>query len=285
MAFDAEVTRAIRAVAEEHRIEAAALLAVAEVESAGKAYTMVNGQRLPLILFEYHVFYRNLPVHLRRRAVAAGLARRRWGALPYKRTQAARYAQLAQAADLHAQAAHAACSWGIGQVLGENALWLGYDSPMALADEARSGVAGQVRVMLRFIEKRRLLDALARHDWRLFALRYNGPGQVAYYARRMEAAYARHREPSVPSEPQPETPRPSLLRKGDRGPTVKALQSALRRAGHPLVVDGVFGPATRRAVISFQAANDLAPDGIAGPRTMARLRARTANASEASLHM
>ena len=38
-------------------------------------------------------------------------------------------------------------------------------------------------------------------------------------------------------------------------------------------------------VQNVQAASGLAPDGIAGPRTMARLRARTANASEASLHM
>ena len=282
MAFDAEVTRAIREVAEEHQIEPAALLAIAEVESGGKAYTVIDGKQQPLILFEYHVFYRNLPVRLRRRAVAAGLARRRWGALPYMRTQTQRYAQLAAAAELHAQAAHAACSWGIGQVLGENAVWLGYDSPAALADEALSGIAGQIRVMLRFIEKRRLLDALSDHDWRLFALRYNGPGQVARYARLMKEAYSRHRETP---EPEPAVPSVALLRSGHRGPSVKALQSALRRAGHPIIIDGVFGPATRRAVIGFQAAQGLAPDGMAGPRTMSRLRARVAKTSEASLHM
>ena len=282
MAFDAEVTRAICAVADEHQLEPAALLAVAEVESGGQAYTTLKGKRLPLIMFEYHVFYRNLPVSLRKQAVAADLARRRWGALPYRRTQERRYQLLAEAAELHEQAAHAACSWGIGQVLGENAIWLGYDSPKALAEEAMSGVAGQIEVMLRFIRKRRLLDALARHDWRLFALRYNGPGQVARYSRLMAAAYARHAAmPSLKVKP----PGPEMLRTGDKGAAVAALQAALRRAGHPISVDGDFGPATRRAVIRFQTAERLAPDGIAGPRTMARLQIRIAARYEQETHM
>lgn len=58
------------------------------------------------------------------------------------------------------------------------------------------------------------------------------------------------------------------LRLGDTSPSVKLLQSLLRRIGcNPGPVDGVFGPATQTAVIAFQRNNGLVPDGIAGPNT------------------
>ena len=53
---------------------------------------------------------------------------------------------------------------------------------------------------------------------------------------------------------------------GDINDTVKAVQAALN-----LVVDGVFGPGTKRAVKSFQAVNGLVADGIAGPATLNKL--------------
>jgi g-D-glutamyl-meso-diaminopimelate peptidase len=53
-----------------------------------------------------------------------------------------------------------------------------------------------------------------------------------------------------------------------RGPYVKLVQSLLARIGYdPGPVDGVFGPQTQRAVISFQRDNGLTPDGIVGPIT------------------
>ena len=56
-----------------------------------------------------------------------------------------------------------------------------------------------------------------------------------------------------------------VLRFSSRGPAVQLLQTALNRAGFgPLKTDGVFGAATRDALIRFQAANDLTADGVAG---------------------
>lgn len=268
MAFNADIIREIRAVAEVHRIDPAALLAIAEVESGGRAFTRIRGQEMPLILFEYHVFHRALPATKRNEAVRRNLARKRWGALPYRRTQAARYAQLARASEIDREAAHAACSWGVGQVLGENAVWLGYPSPTALAREAQSGIDGQIRIMLAFIRKAGLWDELERRDWRGFARRYNGPGQIDFYAGRMAQAYKRHGGSSVPAVRDPE-----FLRIGDRGEDVAELQRNLRRLGYPLEIDGDFGPATRRAVTAFQTDQDLQPDGIAGPLTKGRIEA------------
>ncbi len=55
---------------------------------------------------------------------------------------------------------------------------------------------------------------------------------------------------------------------GSAGPAVQLLQLALNRAGFgPLTLDGLFGVATRRALLAFQAAFGLRQDGIAGDRT------------------
>jgi hypothetical protein len=69
---------------------------------------------------------------------------------------------------------------------------------------------------------------------------------------------------------RPAAPDP-VLSLGDRGPEVTALQRKLNELGDRLAVDGDFGPATRAAVIAFQARNGLTTDGVVGPRTKARL--------------
>ena len=65
----------------------------------------------------------------------------------------------------------------------------------------------------------------------------------------------------------------TVLRIGATGPEVADLQRALRGLGYHLVVDGDFGPATRRMVMAFQRDQGLAVDGIAGARTLGRIRA------------
>lgn len=63
-----------------------------------------------------------------------------------------------------------------------------------------------------------------------------------------------------------------LIDFGDRGQAVEELQRVLnQRLGLDLDVDGVFGPATRAAVMEFQRSNGLKVDGIVGPRTKAAL--------------
>ena len=58
------------------------------------------------------------------------------------------------------------------------------------------------------------------------------------------------------------------VREGDTGNAVRRVQRAIRRTPNlTLVVDGIFGPATKAAVIAFQQAEGLAADGIVGPLT------------------
>ena len=56
-----------------------------------------------------------------------------------------------------------------------------------------------------------------------------------------------------------------------QGPDVRLLQEKLAAAGLNVATDGVFGPATRNALIAYQARNGLAGDGVAGPTTRASL--------------
>ncbi len=63
----------------------------------------------------------------------------------------------------------------------------------------------------------------------------------------------------------------ALLMTGDRGPDVVALQRRLNALGAELEEDGVFGTGTRAAVIAFQGARGLRPDGVVGAETRVAL--------------
>ena len=58
----------------------------------------------------------------------------------------------------------------------------------------------------------------------------------------------------------------TLYRKGSRGEVVRQIQIALH-----LYPDGIFGVNTEQAVKEFQKRNNLNPDGIVGPLTLAKL--------------
>jgi len=93
---------------------------------------------------------------------------------------------------LNKKAALESTSWGLGQVMGAHWEWLGYATVDDLVAEARGSVAGQARLMLRFIEKAELLEVLKARNWREFARRYNGPAFARNeYDKRMAEAYQR----------------------------------------------------------------------------------------------
>ncbi len=71
-------------------------------------------------------------------------------------------------------------------------------------------------------------------------------------------------------------PNQRLMRRGQRGPDIAALQSRLTELGYMTEAQrrtgpGLFGPRTEAAVTRFQRDHQLAVDGVVGPRTRAAL--------------
>ena len=249
-----EITNAARAAGH----DPAAILAVAEIESGGRVFARVNGRDEPLIRFEGHYFDRRLSGRNREMARAAGLADPRAGKVANPVSQAARHALLARAEAIDAKAARESCSWGIGQVMGAHWAWLGYASVDALVAEARSGAAGQVRLMLAFIEKSGLSKALAARDWAAFAKGYNGPAYASHgYHVKLAAAYRRHAAARQPISPASS----GGLARGDKGAAVATLQRQLTAAGYPVAADGDFGARTEVALDRFRQAQGLPATG------------------------
>jgi peptidoglycan hydrolase-like protein with peptidoglycan-binding domain len=61
------------------------------------------------------------------------------------------------------------------------------------------------------------------------------------------------------------------LQQGSTGSDVHAVQRLLNVDGAGLRTDGIFGPATERAVVAFQRKHGLAVDGIVGRETWTAL--------------
>lgn len=253
--FDIESYNAIVSVANRYNIEPAKLLAVTQVESNGTPYWNIGGKRLPVIRFEGHYFYRFLSGDQRTRAVQAGLASSKAGAVKNPGDATARYKLLDRARKINRDAANMSVSWGVGQVMGSNWSDLGYASVDDLVNSATKSIDGQVELMVRFIIKNNLLDELQAKKWAAFARGYNGPSyKTNKYDTKLAAAYAQFAKAKTPAQAFAND--------------TAALQKKLALVGaYDGKVDGNFGPVTTSAVQSFQADNGLEADGDVGSIT------------------
>lgn len=163
------------------------LHAVLDVETAGGGF---DRQSRPKILFEPHVHYRNLAGAVRTHAVGLGIAYPAWkpGAYPFDS-----YPRLRQALAIDETAALKACSWGLGQILGENFVAVGYDSQQQMVVAFMEGSeCEQLQAMFRFIKANHLNDELRAHNWAGFARGYNGPSYAKNgYHTKLAAAFAK----------------------------------------------------------------------------------------------
>jgi hypothetical protein len=195
--FTSAVIASTAEAAKRYGVEPAALLAVVEVESAGKAYE--NDGRTPRFLFEQHVFYREL---LKRApdklpaAVHVGLARKSWDrAVQYKEqgTSKDRMDVLRRARAIDAECANLSASWGVGQTMGFHYKALGFASATAMVQHMTTGgLAAQIDVMCRNISDMGMWPALKVKNFAAFARRYNGAGyKQNAYDTKMAAAYSR----------------------------------------------------------------------------------------------
>ena len=264
----ADVARSIERVASVHGIDPAALKAVVEVESNGVVFADIDGKEMPVIRFEGHYFDRLVTASRRDEARHLGLASPTVGGVKNPASQKARWQLLGRAMTIDKQAALESTSFGVGQVMGSHWKALGYPSVIDLFEAERSGVDGQVDLMVRFIKVNNVLGALNRKDWAGFARGYNGPAyKKNAYDTKMAAAYERYSKKVAPVSGAT-----GMLRLGSSGAGVREIQVLLTRAGYPVTADGDFGPATDRTLRRFQDENGLTADGVAGPQTMRKLK-------------
>ncbi len=253
----------------------AVLQAVLEVESKGAPF---DEEGRLILLPEKHVFYRELPKSERAKAVALGLAAKRWTKANYKGLGGSgserRWDRLQKMAKLDETAALKACSYGLAQIMGFNFSMCGYASVQDFVLSLAESSENQIKAFVSFLERSGLRGALQTKDWRAIARTYNGNGQVDYYAALLAQAYARLAGSSynfkVSRSGSPASSS-AILSLGASGYRVKALQERLASVGFPLRPDGDFGPATRRAVVAFQVEHGLTPDGKVGEYTEAAL--------------
>lgn len=180
--------------------------AVLDVESSGSGFDRAGRLKM---LFEPHVFYRCLPQEKRAAAVSQGLAYSQWRPGEYPPDS---YPRLMRAMAIDESAALKACSWGLGQILGENYQAAGYMSPQAMVADFCKDEANQLEAMIRFIKSKGLDRALKMHDWRTFARGYNGASYAKHdYDGKLQRAFERwSRIKDTPYDPaKPPAPKPA----------------------------------------------------------------------------
>lgn len=247
--FTKDTINAITTVAKNTGYEPAALLAVADVESAGVPFWKVGGKQKPAVRFEGHYFYKLLSGAQRDQAVAEGLANPKAGAVANPTNYSARYDLIERAAKINRNVAYQSISWGMGQVMGANYKDLGYEAVEDLV-AACDTVEGQAELIVNFINNNGLKDEVDENDWAGFAKIYNGSNfRKNQYDKKLAAAYLKYSSGEV-----------------DQTADIAQLQMMLNKINsYGLIEDGNFGDKTKTALRDFQLKNGLLVDGKYGP--------------------
>lgn len=278
---------AIEHLAARYKVHPADLQAIANVESRGDAW-FADGRIK--ILYERHIFYRELPASKRARAVREGLANKghRGKAQYADQTSAeSRYRLLARAIEIDRNAAFRSISSGMFQIMGFNAGTCGYASAEAMFDAFVDSELAQMEAFAAFLEKNKLIPAIRARDFNRVGRVYNGDKTGKYGARmRAEATKLRKRSwrsaadlPPLDRDAGPARGKPAGkhadphgLALGARGENVRILQEALTILGYPVGdVDGIFGSLTRTGLLEFQSNNDLDLTGRLDAATIRQL--------------
>lgn len=182
------------------------LHAFLDVETRGSGF---DNQGRPMMLFEPHVFYKEVPKDKRQTAVNQGLAYSSWGMKPYPKES---YTRLSQALLIDETAALKSASWGLGQIMGFNHKAAGYNTVQAMVQAFMDDEEEQLKAAVNFIKTNKLDDELRAHNWSGFARGYNGPGYAKNkYDTKLAEAYRKwSRIKDTPYKEEPAKPVPAV---------------------------------------------------------------------------
>ena len=150
--------------------------ALALKETNGAAY-LADGR--PKILFERHQFYKRLPKAIRDRAFkeAPDICNPSSGGYKGK---AAEYVRLERAQAYSKSIALEAASWGQFQVMGFNAVGIGYSTVEEFVEQMYQGIDKHLLALCRFIMATpAALKGIRTQDFAMLAKAYNGSGYAA----------------------------------------------------------------------------------------------------------
>jgi hypothetical protein len=215
------------------------LWAVLTVESRGFGFLP---DRRPKILFERHIFHRETGGRFAGAAPdlsASGGGGYIGGEAEYDRL--GRALLLCRGAGVTDNAALRSASWGLGQVMGFNAVASGFAEPAEMVRRMSEGEDAQLLGMAGFIRSQKLDAKLRARDWAGFARGYNGPSYWQnQYDVKLKAAHEKF-SGGVGRDLRARTAQAALVYLG-------------YRPGEP---DGVVGQNTRRAIAEFRKAAGL----------------------------
>lgn len=244
-----------------------------EVECNGSGFDSTGR---PEILFERHIFYRQLgPGPKRDRAVREGLAYPVQGTRPYIRGAAKEWEEFFRAYAIDREAAVSSASWGLGQIMGFNHAVAGYGTAEEMALAFAESEREQLFAFCRLVQSWNLVPVMLEFPdlgaCRKFAKRYNGPKyEKNRYHTKLADAFRRWSQREKRQEPMDDED--GVLRVGSKGERVKALQQELKKRNYYQgKLDGVFGSGTRNALVAWKMDNDLLPIPMATPEEMVLL--------------
>lgn len=140
-------------------------LSVFAVETSGLAFE----KKRCVIRVEKAVFAQYLPVNrVVMPIIQNGNQDESWGSL-------------AAAARINLEGALLSTSWGLPQIMGFNAVSIGYDNVRLFVHAMCARASTQVEDFFKFLEVNRLVEVAKARDWQAFAKKYNGPGNVPVY--------------------------------------------------------------------------------------------------------
>jgi len=225
------------------KADMAVLWSVLTVESRGFGFL---ADRRPKMLFERHIFYRETDGLFASEATdicsksGGGYS---GGAAEYDRLD--RALALCRNKKLGDEPALRSASWGLGQVMGFNAVSAGFKSPADMVRRMCAAEDAQLAGLAGFIAQENLDASLRNRDWARFARRYNGPGfWKNQYDLKLKAAFEKFSSGI------------------SRDLRARSAQGALLYLGFaPGDPDGVVGQNTRAAIKAFRSANGLGARG------------------------
>ena len=256
---EAGMQDAISALGMDSAVDMPVLWSVLTVESRG--FGFLSEGRRPKILFERHIFHKETGGRFASQAPdlsAKSGGGYVGGAAEYERL--GRAIALCRQVGLGDDPALRSASWGLGQVMGFNAVASGFGGPADMVVRMAESEDAQLAGMVGFINSEGLDAKLRSRDWTAFAKRYNGPQFFKnQYDLKLRDAFDKFSS-GIGRDLRARTAQAALVYLGFR-------------PGEP---DGVVGQNTRRAIAAFRAAAGLGAGDVLDEATFGALMQQAA---------